>query len=748
MNNVELLAPGGDIESIKAAIVAGADAIYCGLDNFNARRRAENISFDNLVGIVRVAHAHQCQIFLTLNIIILEHEVDALIQLLNKLVNSGIDGVIVQDLGVFDLLSKHFPTLEIHASTQVTTHNSGQIHFLKKLGVRRVNLSRELNIEEIKHLTDVSHQVSIMTEVFVHGSNCIGFSGICYISSAYGGNSGNRGRCSQPCRDKYQTTQSGHDYPLNLKDNSAFSDVAALCDANVDSLKIEGRIKKSHYVYTVVQAWRNQLDQYLSNGTADNENVDLYKVFNRDFSNSYLSGKIGKNMFIDNPRDNSATHFTKIYGSQSEEAVKQVKKRLYDEKTDIIQAVSKSIEDLDIECQSLTLTFSGQHDTPLKITLSVNGSECTVMSSQHLIHSDKYTIEPSELEKRFKSLGTDGYRIAAYHFDDLESGLFMPFKVITELKDQLMVHLNGGKALVPAVTTPVLAASKPLTQPTALSILISTPKDVALLSESDLNIHLYYQMPDCLHAELTDLIRLFKEYPRLMPWFPSVLMEKDFVAAGTFLEQVRPDSLVTNNSGVGYTAQQLKLDWVAGPYLNLTNSFALACLQSEFGCKGAFLSNEINRTQLKQIKRPEGFDLHYSIYHPSLLLTSRQCLFQQTVGCKHTVFDLKCLRKCRKTTSIINMKGTSFVIDKQKGSHNGFYGQHDYLNANIVRDMPNVFSNFLIDLRDIKTETKMTFDKIQWAKAFLDYLNDPEISVDNLTQLMGQTMNVQYRKGL
>jgi putative protease len=748
MNNVELLAPGGDIESIKAAIVAGADAIYCGLDNFNARRRAENISFDNLVGIVRVAHEHDCQVFLTLNIIILEYEVDALIQLLNKLVNTDIDGVIVQDLGVFDLLSKHFPTLDIHASTQVTTHNSGQIHFLKKLGVSRVNLSRELNIEEIKHLTDVSHQVSIMTEVFVHGSNCIGFSGICYISSAYGGNSGNRGRCSQPCRDQYQTTESGSDYPLNLKDNSAFSDVAALCDANVDSLKIEGRIKKSHYVYTVVQAWRNQLDQYLSKGTAEADNIDLYKVFNRDFSNSYLSGKIGKNMFIDNPRDNSATHFTKIYGSQSEDAIKTVKKRLYDDKTEIIQTVTKNIEDLDIESQSLILTFSGQQDTPLTITMSVNGTEFVVETTPTLIHSNKYGMKPSELEKRFKSLGKNGYHIASYSFEALDSDLFVPFKHLSTLKDQLMVHLNGDKPLIPAVIKPELSVSPPTTRPATLSILLSNPKDVTLLSESDLDVQLYYQMPDCLHAELTNLVALFKEHPRLMPWFPSVLMEADFLAAASFLEQIRPTSLVTNNTGVAYTAQQLQLNWVAGPYLNLTNSLALNCLQNELGCQGAFLSNEINRTQLKQIKRPKGFDLHYSIYHPSLLLTSRQCLFQKTVGCKRTVFDLKCLRKCRKTTSIINMKGTSFVIDKQKGCHNGFYGQHDYLNLNIVRDMPNTFSNFLMDLRDIKTETKMTFDKIEWVTAFFNYLNQPDFSAENITQLMGQTMNVQYQKGL
>ena len=155
---IELLAPGGDVEAIKAAIVAGANAVYCGLDNFNARNRASNLSFDDLSGVLRLAHQHDCEVFLTLNVVILEHEIAGLIKLLNKLVNTKIDGIIVQDLGVFNLVKKYFPTLSIHASTQLTTHNEGQVKFLAKIGATRLNLSRELNIGEIKSLTSVAHQ--------------------------------------------------------------------------------------------------------------------------------------------------------------------------------------------------------------------------------------------------------------------------------------------------------------------------------------------------------------------------------------------------------------------------------------------------------------------------------------------------------------------------------------------------------------------------------------------------------------
>ena len=193
---IELLAPGGDVDAIKAAIVAGANAIYCGLDMFNARNRATNISFEDLKGILRLAHKFECEVFLTINVVILEHEIKGVVKLLNQLVNTTIDGIIVQDLGILNLVKKHFPTLLVHASTQLTTHNEGQIKFLAKAGATRVNLSREMNLPEIKMLSSVAHDHDVLTEVFVHGALCIAFSGQCYSSSVSVGNSGNRGRCS------------------------------------------------------------------------------------------------------------------------------------------------------------------------------------------------------------------------------------------------------------------------------------------------------------------------------------------------------------------------------------------------------------------------------------------------------------------------------------------------------------------------------------------------------------------------
>jgi len=167
-SDIELLAPGGGVDAIKAAIIAGADAVYCGLDVFNARNRASNVSFDELVGVIKLAHEYQCKIFLTLNIVMLEREFKSLASLLSKLVNTTLDGVIIQDIGLFNLITTHFPSLEIHASTQLTTHNSGQIIFLKKLGASRVNLSREMNLREITAVTKTAIENDVLVEVFVH----------------------------------------------------------------------------------------------------------------------------------------------------------------------------------------------------------------------------------------------------------------------------------------------------------------------------------------------------------------------------------------------------------------------------------------------------------------------------------------------------------------------------------------------------------------------------------------------------
>lgn len=747
---MELLAPGGDIDSIKAAILAGADAVYCGLDRFNARNRAENLTIDDLNGVLRLAHSNDCEVFLTLNIIIVESEIQALMTLLNKLVNTSIDGIIVQDLGLFYLLSKYFKDLPIHASTQLTTHNEGQIHFLRKLNAARVNLSRELRLTEIKDLTVIAHKNDLLTEVFVHGSNCLSFSGICYMSSVHGGNSGNRGRCSQQCRNQYVRTVAGSDYPLNLKDNSAYSDLRELSVAGVDSIKIEGRIKKFHYVYTVVNAFRKQLQSLYAQDKLLRESSDLYRVFNRDFSNGFLKGDINKRMFIENPLDNSAIHRAQMYGGVTVGNLEKAKRELYDEKTEIINRVKRSIEKLSIEQSPLVLTVSGKAGTPLKVLVQTPENTFVVSTESNLVKTNKknsaQSLDQEMLLMRFKALNETEFFIKHLDLDDLSSDLFMQFKELTRVKKEILFILYGSNEFVAPVDLPCLKQEYvDLNSPT-LSLLISSPKDVSLCDQSSADI--YFQLPSSFKTKFTEYVDLFLNNKKIMPWFPSVLIGEDYQAALKFLQKIQAKRIVTNNSGIAYVAYKMGISWIAGPYLNLVNSYSLLCLRDSFNCSGAFISNELMRLQIKNIKKPENFKLYYSIFHPITLMTSRHCLFHRVTGCEKNKIDDTCMEQCEQSSSITNMKGDDFFLKKSRGHYHKLYNDKNFLNTEIITDIPDVFSSFLIDLRDIKTSTRIEVSKSRLVKLFEDLLAGDLTSIDEIKQRIHFTTNIQYNKGI
>ncbi|NOR42170.1 MAG: U32 family peptidase, partial [Gammaproteobacteria bacterium] len=740
-------------EAIKAAVIAGANAVYCGLDNFNARNRATNLTLDDLSGILRLAHQYDCEVFLTLNVVILEPELSSLIKLLNKLVNSGIDGIIVQDLGVFNLVKKHFPTLNIHASTQLTTHNEGQILFLAKIGASRVNLSRELNIGEIKSLTTLAHKHDVLTEVFVHGALCIAFSGQCYSSSVSVGNSGNRGSCSQACRDEYEITAAGNRFPLNLKDNSAYFDLPALVDAQVDSLKIEGRIKNAHYVYTVVDTWRKQVDQFVDTGKLLADDSNLHRVFNRDFTNSFLQGNLSKDMFIDNPRDHSVNHAIGKSNAVLVEDILHVKDELHIKKNEIGAELAEKIKYLSIAKQPLVLAFSGQLNAPLCLTMTIGDNDKVhrVQTESSLRSASDSAINQATLEKRFKNIASNNYRIEGFDCNRLDNGLTIPFKQLTVLKNQAASLLNNSVDIIPTVDIAPLEKHKKTPTNPRLSILIADEKDVHLCDLTDADV--YFKLPESLKKGCNKHIELLLRNPRLIPWFPAVLIGKDYDESVRMLEQVHPKRIVSNNTGIAYKAFEMGIEWVAGPFLNTTNSYALLTLKEELNCAGAFISNEINRMQIKNIVRPGNsdpgnFKLLYSIYHPILMMTSRQCFFQQTVGCKKPTIEDGCMLKCTKATTITNIKGVSFAVDKQKGGYPSIYNNEQFLNVDIVSDLVDLFDEFFIDLTNIGAGSKAELDKTQLIKHFENLLNGDDQTPQQLSNKISVSTNAQYCQGL
>ena len=743
---IELLAPGGDIDAVKAAIAAGADAVYCGLNKFNARNRAVNISFSDLNGIVRLAHENDCQVFITLNIIVVESEIPDLIRLLNKLVNTSIDGVIVQDLGLFFLLSTHFPGLSVHASTQLTTHNVGQLKFLRTLSATRANLSRELNLAEIKALTSAGHHINLLSEIFVHGSYCLSFSGICYMSSVHGGNSGNRGRCSQPCRDEYEITPEGNHYPLNLKDNSAYFDLKDIQNAGVDSIKIEGRVKKFPYVYTVVNAYRKQLQNLYNNSGKLEENSNLYKVFNRDFSNAFLKGNLHKDMFIDNPRNFAAIHLSRIKGDGSDASLERAKKEVFEESLAIEARVRSVIDGLSVEKVPLTLSFTGSSDFLLKVAVETPDQQFEVHSEVKLQRNNSRNLDKATLLEKFKSLNSSAYFIQSLILEDMEENLFLPFKELTSIKNRIYFQLKNTSEVVDPVKLPGLPGHFEGKITPSLSVLIDSPDDLYLSRQSHSQV--YYQLPDSLNPVLSGFIDLFRNNRTIIPWFPSILIGESYDAAVELLLQAQPEVIVTNNTGIAYESGKLGIPWIAGPFLNIANSYSLLCLKEKFGCTGSFISNELSQKQIKGIKRPDDFKLFYSIYHPLELMTSRQCLFQQVTGCHKERMDDACLQACSKSAAITNSKKVSFSINKTRGNYNRIYNFSYLLNLEVVADIPDLFSSYFVDLREPMIQTGMKAPKRELINLFNAFLLGHSDAAEQIRQVLPPTTNSQYVKGI
>lgn len=260
MSRIELLSPAGSAESLRAAVNAGADAIYLGGKKYGARAFANNFSDRELLDAIDYVHLHGKKIYLTVNTIMKEDEYMALASYIEPLYKQGLDAVIVQDAGAMSLCSSMFPDMEIHASTQMSVLSAEGAKLLKNLGVARVVPGRELSLDEIRDIV----KTGIDVECFVHGALCYCVSGQCFMSSLAGGRSGNRGQCAQPCRQPYKTSDGKTSYVMSLKDICTIEHIPELIESGIHSFKIEGRMKKPEYVAIVTATYRKYIDLYMN----------------------------------------------------------------------------------------------------------------------------------------------------------------------------------------------------------------------------------------------------------------------------------------------------------------------------------------------------------------------------------------------------------------------------------------------------------------------------------------------------
>lgn len=325
---VEVLAPAGSLDIMKSVVAAGADAVYLGGNMFGARAFANNFNDEELICAIEYAHLFGRKVYLTVNTLLKSKEIEnSLIEYLIPFYEAGLDAVIVQDMGVFNLIRKHFPDMDIHASTQMTQTGVYGSRLLKELGASRIVTSREMNLQEIKQLHD---ELDVEIESFVHGALCYCYSGQCLLSSFNGGRSGNRGRCAQPCRMSYDVYDNGtkindrsNSYALSPKDMCALQILPDVIDSGVYSLKIEGRMKNVTYAAMVTHIYRKYVDMYLEKGRksfrVDKQDIDdLSDIYNRGaFTTGYYDSVKGKKMMSLGRPNHMGTECLKVVSNKA-----------------------------------------------------------------------------------------------------------------------------------------------------------------------------------------------------------------------------------------------------------------------------------------------------------------------------------------------------------------------------------------------------------------------------------------------
>ena len=320
----ELLAPAGDMAALRAAVSAGANAVYLGYDEFSARAKAKNFNKEELREAINYAHLRGVKIYVTFNILIADFEIKRAMDRVKMLYEIGVDALILQDLGIAWEIRKNFPDFEVHASTQMAVNNFYGAKFLKDMGFTRVVLARETPLFELEKI----RELDIDVETFIHGALCVCYSGECLMSSMIGGKSGNRGECAQACRKSYEILDYEENkigkrlYYISPKDLNTLDDVAKIINAGGYSLKIEGRMKNPEYVYTVVSSYKKSLEGKL---TLEDKN-DTEQVFNRGFTKGLFNGDFGNDFISSDRPDNRGVEVGKVI-----DARKNYAKVIFDE---------------------------------------------------------------------------------------------------------------------------------------------------------------------------------------------------------------------------------------------------------------------------------------------------------------------------------------------------------------------------------------------------------------------------------
>lgn len=421
VKKVELLAPAGNYESFLGAIKAGADAIYLGGEKFSARAYADNFSDEEIIKAISYAHIFNRKVYMTINTLCKDHEMDELITYLDQFYTAGLDGVIIQDIGVFLRVKEHYPNLELHVSTQMTITGIYGAQFLKDMGAVRIVPARELSLTEIKYMKETT---GLEIETFVHGAMCYCYSGQCLFSSIIGGRSGNRGRCAQPCRLPYTICKDGKkgalNYPLSLKDMCTISMIPQLINAGIDSFKIEGRMKKAEYAAGVTAIYRKYIDLYYEAGE------NSFQVEEKDIATLtglYIRSDIQDGYYHKHNGADMITLHSPTYSGMNEGVLDEIRKQYID------NPLKKRIH--------IKAVF--EKDCPVSIQMSCYNHKQELVSvcieGEQPVPANNQPVTEENIRKGLQKLGNTNFFTEPEDIQiSLQNGLFYSLKDINELR--------------------------------------------------------------------------------------------------------------------------------------------------------------------------------------------------------------------------------------------------------------------------------------------------------------------------
>lgn len=630
---MEILSPAGSCEAAVAAVQNGADAIYLGYGKFNARRNAANFDENGLKTTVDYCHLRGVKVYLTLNTLLSDKELPQAAKLVRLCSDIGVDALIVQDLGVAELVRQIAPDLPVHGSTQMTVHNLDGVMACAALGMERVVLSRELSREQIRY---ICRRSPIEIEVFVHGALCMCYSGQCFLSSVIGGRSGNRGMCAQPCRMKYGWDGTADSYPLSLKDMSLVRHLQELEEMGVASAKIEGRMKRPEYVAIVTRVYSDALREQRQPTREELE--DLTAAFNRQgFTDGYYQGKTGKHMF----------------GIHEKE---QVPEKLF--------ARTRQEYHREHARVPVTMTVEMKAGRPLCITAADSEGHKVRLEGPAPAPALHRAVTEEDIRRQLERTGGTPYYVEEMEIA-ADGGLSIPLSALNDLRRRLLDDLSQKR-----IAHPNRRTGAPLSMPEGTNHTETPGYTVSLRSPEQLTESLIackpqviYLAPEHILKQAELVSRALEQGIEVCAAMPRILWDKERRELDALLEQVKQLGVYTALVGdLGALTIAVSHDFTCrGDFgLGVYNSLTLSKL-TEMGLISATLSFEQRLARIRDLNKP--LDTEIIGYGRLPLMITENCIIHNRGG--------RC--NCHASNVLTDRTGAQFPVLKARGCRNEIF---------------------------------------------------------------------------